>query len=101
VSCYILNTGAFENRDIDKATTLGAIEKIADDTADFEPFLGLRAVKRMKVEGFDDLNPEASKVMERLERRRSYIENLDDANALPEETTQALNRLIETIKGVT
>ncbi|MFP4077910.1 MAG: phosphoenolpyruvate carboxykinase (ATP) [Candidatus Izemoplasmataceae bacterium] len=99
VSCYILNTGVFESRDIDKATTLGAIERIADDTAVFEPFLGLPGIKRMKVQGFDDLAPEPSKVRERLEKRRAYIENLDANNALPEETTEALGHLIETIKG--
>ncbi|MFW6298197.1 MAG: phosphoenolpyruvate carboxykinase (ATP), partial [Bacillota bacterium] len=99
VSCYILNTGAFNTRDIDKATTLGAIETIADGTAEFEPFLGLSAIKRMKVKGFDDLDPDASKVRERLEKRRTYIESLDDVNALPEETAKALSQLIETIKG--
>ncbi|MFW5914150.1 MAG: phosphoenolpyruvate carboxykinase, partial [Bacillota bacterium] len=99
VSCYILNTGAFETRDIDKATTLGAIEKIADDTAVFEPFLGLPGIKRMKVKGFENLDPEPSKVKERLEKRRTFIENLDDVDALPKETIEALNKLIETIKG--
>jgi phosphoenolpyruvate carboxykinase (ATP) len=99
VTCYILNTGAFENRDIDKDTTLKAIESIADQDAVFRPFMGLTSVKRMDIRTFNDLEADPSKVRKRLESRLEYIESLDEANALPDETSKAIKSLIEGIQG--
>lgn len=99
VTCYILNTGVFEGRDISKDITLKAIESIADNDAVFRPFMDLDSLQRMDIQAFDDLKADPSKVRKRLESRLEYIGSLDDTDALPDETSEAVKSLIKSIQG--
>ncbi len=97
VACYILNTGEYAGKDIDKDTTLKAIEAIALEKASFEPFLGSKVLKTMPIMAFKSLEADPKKVSERLTARIDYLNALKGENRLPEETVNALRQLLEAI----
>ncbi len=97
VECFILNTGEYAGKDIDKSTTLTAIESIALKKASFEPFLGSDTLKTMPIDAFKALEADPVKVSARLNSRIDYINGLEGEDRLPEETTEALKALITTI----
>lgn len=97
VDCYILNTGEFAGKDIDKNTTLKAIENISLQKATFEPFLSSTTLKTMPINAFKALAADPVKVKARLNARIKYIHALEGEDKLPKETTDALNTLLKTI----
>ncbi len=53
VDCYIINTGAFLNKDVTKEVTLGLIESVVDGTAVFKDFERLSGFQYVPVSGYE------------------------------------------------
>lgn len=101
VDCYIINTGHFLDRKIPKEVTIGIIEKIVDQTAEFKPFGFLTGVKTIDVEGFvPDFQDEdyVELLKKSMKNRIDYLESLKEfkggRDQLPAETTDAIQKLI-------
>ncbi len=52
VNCYIINTGHFLDKKIPKEVTIGIIESIVDETANFKDFGPLREMQTVDIDGF-------------------------------------------------
>lgn len=102
VQCYIINTGHFIEKKIPKEVTIGIIESIVDETAEFKPFGNIADMKTMDVEGFVP-NFEDKDYVDLLFRgmsnRINYLNSLYDfkggRDCLPEEAKAAIAKLIE------
>lgn len=98
VECYIINTGSFLDKKVTPAVTLGLIEEIVMEKANFVPFGPFSDLEYLPVEGylpnFDDPNY-IKLVKTRMKDRVSYMEELDDFNRLPEEALEAIKKLTE------
>ena len=53
VKCYILNTGHFGEKKVPKELTIGILEKLADNTAKFEPWKNVSQLSYMRFDGFE------------------------------------------------
>lgn len=98
--CYILNTGFFLDHKIPKEVTLGAIESIIDDTAEFQEFGHLTDIQYMVTEDFKPDFTDSSYVSlvdERMKMRGEFIREQSQKNALnvlPNEALKAILSLI-------
>ncbi|MER2181132.1 MAG: phosphoenolpyruvate carboxykinase, partial [Desemzia incerta] len=98
--CYILNTGFFLDQKIPKEVTLGAIESIIDDTAEFQEFGHLTDIQYMVTEDFKPDFTDSSYVSlvdERMKMRGEFIREQAQKNALnvlPNEALKAILSLI-------
>ena len=98
--CYILNTGFFLDHKIPKEVTLGAIESIIDDTAEFQEFGHLTDIQYMVTEDFKPDFTDSSYVSlvdERMKMRGEFIREQGQKNALnvlPNEALKAILSLI-------
>lgn len=52
VDCYVFNTGFFMDKKVTVQATLGSIEKIVEDKAEFSS-TGLDGIKILPIEGYD------------------------------------------------
>lgn len=102
VQCYIINTGFFLDRKIPKEVTIGIIEKIVDETAEFKAFGKMKDIKTMDVEGFipDFSNKEYTDlVIKSMNNRINYLNSLHDfkggRDQLPEEAKAQIQKLID------
>jgi phosphoenolpyruvate carboxykinase (ATP) len=102
VQCYIINTGHFLDKKIPKEVTIGIIESIVDETAEFKQFGKMADVKTMDVEGFvpDFSNTEYVELLSKSMRNRiNYLDSLLDfkggRDRLPEEAKAAIQKLID------
>ncbi|MDO4552361.1 MAG: phosphoenolpyruvate carboxykinase (ATP) [Bacillota bacterium] len=101
VACYIINTGHFLDKKIPKETTIGIIEAIVDETAEFKPFGTMANMETMDVAGFEaDFGKEeyVDLVQNSIENRIKYVESLKEfkggRDQLPEEALEALKKLL-------
>ncbi len=101
VECYIMNTGHFLDKKIPKEITIGLIEKIVEGGRDFHSFGSLKGVKTIEVDGFvPDFQDEdyVELLMNSIKNRLDYLESLEELtsgrDALPEEASGALRRLL-------
>ena len=101
VDCYILNTGHFLDKKIPKEVTIGIIENIVDETAEFKDFGHLKDLKTMDVEGFvpNFSNRDYVKMLkESMANRMEFLESLKELKGgrdqLPEEAEAALKKLL-------
>lgn len=100
IDCYIINTGAFLDKDITKEVTLGVIESIVEDTATFKPFGNDTGLAYLEVAGYEPpLDNEEYKVLlkERMTMRKDFLLSFNETNPtqpLPEETIIAINKII-------
>lgn len=100
-ACYILNTGFFNDNNIAPKETLKNIEKIVESTANFIPFGPITGMSYLPIEGYLP-NFEDSNYIKRLKKAMSYrlefIQEMNEKNkgynALPEETTLMIQRII-------
>lgn len=105
-ACYILNTGFYGAKKVTPQVTLGAIEKIVEGKADFVEFGPLTAMSYLPIEGYEveftDTNY-LDQLRKRMESRLEFIteqSTADDGyNALPEETSLLIQRLIEQLEA--
>lgn len=102
VQCYIINTGFFLDKKIPKEVTIGIIEKIVDETAEFKAFGKMKDIKAMDVEGFipDFSNKEYTDlVIKSMNNRINYLNSLHDfkggRDQLPEEAKAQIQKLID------
>lgn len=102
VACYIINTGHFLDRKIPKEVTIGIIEKIVDETADFVEFGSFSGMKTMNIEGFvPDFRDEdyVDLLLNSINNRIKYLESLNEfkggRDRLPEEAKAALQKLLK------
>ena len=102
VACYIINTGFFLDKKIPKETTIGIVESIVEDRAEFVPFGSFDGMEYMAVEGFEPpLADEAYQALliRSVESRINYLESLREykggKDLLPDEAFDALKNLLK------
>lgn len=105
LDCYIFNTGFFMDKKVTKEITLGSIEKIVENTAEFVPFGKIEGLSYIPYEGFiPDFSDKEYKnqVVLRMNDRVAYIESrktfMDGYNKLPEEALDAMKKVAEEAK---
>ncbi|MBR0597827.1 phosphoenolpyruvate carboxykinase (ATP) [Sinanaerobacter chloroacetimidivorans] len=105
VECFIINTGHFLDKKIPKEVTIGIIESIVDETAEFVSFGNLNDMKMLVIPGFepDFGNKEYMDLLVKsMNNRVTYLDSLIDFKGgrdnLPEEAKLAIQRLIQQLK---
>lgn len=99
-NCYIINTDSYNDKNIDKDTTLGILEAIANENADWTGFGALPQMSYLSIPGYEvDLNDAtyAKKLRQRLQDRLVWVNNYTKAHPkeeLPVEITTKLEELI-------
>lgn len=99
-NCYIINTDSYNGKNIDKDTTLGILEAIANETADWIEFGALPQMSYLSLPGYEvDLNDTAyaKKLRQRLQDRLDWVNNYTKTHPqeeLPVEITTKLEELI-------
>lgn len=100
VDCYIINTGFFLDKKVTPQVTLGLIEDIVLERAQFVAFGPFSDLQYLPIAGFEpDFKDQAylQNVKARLLDRLAYVSELDDFNRLPEEALQAIKKVTEEI----
>ncbi len=102
VQCYIINTGYFLDKKIPKEVSVGIIERIVDETAQFKNFGKMSDIKTMDIEGFvpdfedkDYVGLLRKSMANRIEYLESLVDLKSGRDALPEEAKAAIQKLIE------
>lgn len=101
VDCYVLNTGYFLDRDITKDITLGLIEQIVSKKIKFKKFFNLNELGFADIEGYIpnfDNKQYKNLVIERLNSRISFIDNLHSQDILPIEARKSIKNIIKNIQ---
>lgn len=98
VDCYVLNTGAFLNKNITKEVTLGIIDQIVNSDIQFEKFNGIDVIEFAPIKNYTpDFNDPTYKelVKERLETRIEFIQHLYNTDNLPIEAKESIQKVID------
>ena len=102
VACYIINTGDFMGKKIQKEDTLGILEAVVENKADFKPWGPFFDIEIFEWEGFvpDLTDPHyVTQLKARMQERLSYVESLDTVkggyNALPADAAAAIRNVVE------
>jgi phosphoenolpyruvate carboxykinase (ATP) len=102
VACYIINTGDFMGKKINKEVTLGVIEAVVDGTADFKPWGPFSDIEIFEQEGFvPDLSDHTyvEQLKARMQDRLHYVDSLDAAeggfNKLPDDAGEAIRKVVD------
>ncbi len=101
VDCYIINTGFFGETKVTPSVTLGLIEDIVNDKANFEKFGPFSTLQYYKIKGYepDFSNSNYCKnVKDRLKDRLEFVSKLEGLDKLPDEAIEAIKNIIEEIK---
>ena len=104
VECYIINTGSFMGKKIPKEITLGILEDIVDNKANFDSWNEIFGMQIQEIPGFVP-NLSDKKYLEalnnRIQDRINFIKNkeieLCGRDALPKEALGALVKMKESI----
>ena len=101
VDCYIINTGEFMGKKVQKSDTLGILETIVEGKANFKQWGPFKDMEIMEWEGFvPNLNDSEYKAQlkARLEDRVKFIDSRNEAKGgfdkLPSEALEALKKLV-------
>lgn len=104
IDCYILNTGVFMGKDITPKITLGIIEAIIEDKADFKKWANFSNMEIMEIEGYvPDFNDSeykrqfTARMNDRLQFIRSRETEKGGYDKLPSEALEAVEKLIKEI----
>lgn len=107
VECYILNTGFFMDKKIPKEVTLGALEEIIEETANFVKFGNFSNLESMEIEGFvPDFSNSAyvKQLIARMEDRVKFIESRaverGGFDKLPDEALEIMKKVVEEAKNL-
>ena len=102
VACYIINTGDFMGKKVQKEDTLGVLEAIVEGKADFKSWGPFEDIEIFEWEGFvPDLNDKeyVAQLKARMQDRLNYVESLKDAeggfNVLPEDAAAAIRKVVD------
>ncbi|MGX7199016.1 phosphoenolpyruvate carboxykinase (ATP) [Enterococcus nangangensis] len=100
-ACYILNTGFFNGEKVTKEQTLGSVEKIATNAAEFVPFGNLSHLSYLPLAGHTvDFSDQAylERLTSRMESRLAFIQEqaqqLAGFHALPKEAGALVEKMI-------
>lgn len=104
VQCYILNTGYFMDKKVIKEITLGALEAIVEEKAEFVKWNHFLSMQIMEVEGFipdmkdkEYLNALKDRMNDRLKFIKDRETERGGIDKLPEEAIKAIKKLIKEI----
>ncbi len=107
VDCYIINTGDFMGKKVQKEQTIGCIEAVVDKTAKFEKWGPFSDIEIMPVEGFvpNLKDPEYVKqLVARMEDRVRFVESRKTEKGgfdeLPEDALEAIKKVVEEAKKI-
>ena len=105
VDCYVLNTGSFMGKDIDKNITLSIIENIVEGKTKFEQWGNISDISIMKIEGYiaDFANNDyRQEFMEKWQNRIDFVKTCVECNSginiLPQESLDALEKVLNELK---
>ncbi len=99
--CYILNTGAFNGKNISTKVTLASIETIIEQPDAFIPFDSIDGLSYLPLDDFVVDFTQVTyleKVQARMQNRLDFILKQNDFNRLPEEAAQAMENVIDSLK---
>ena len=103
MDCYIINTGAFLDKDITKDVTLGVIESIVEETATFKPFGDGTGLAYLDVPGYEPpMEDESYKklVKERMTMRIDFLQTFNQEHPefpLPDEAIHAFDQIVQSL----
>ena len=102
VDCFIINTGEFMGKKVQKEDTLGVLEAVVEGKADFKKWGPFEDIEIFEWEGFvPDLGDKnyVSQLQARMQDRLNYVKNLDTAeggyNRLPQDALDAIQRVVD------
>lgn len=102
VDCFIINTGEFMGKKVQKEDTLGVLEAVVEGKADFKKWGPFEDIEIFEWDGFvPDLNDKdyVSQLQARMQDRLNYVKNLDTAeggyNKLPQDALDAIQRVVD------
>ena len=105
VSCYILNTGSFMDKKVEKKTTLEILEAIVEGKGNWKPFGTVPGMEYMALPGYEpDFQNWTYKQQftNRMKDRLQFIKSRDTekggTDALPPDALQAIESVIESLK---
>ena len=101
VDCYIINTGFFGETKVTPSVTLGLIEDIVTNKANFEKFGPFSTLEYYSIEGYEPNFNDAEyckNVKARMQDRLEFVSKLEGMDKLPEEAINAIKNLINEIK---
>lgn len=102
VDCFIINTGEFMGKKVQKEDTLGVLEAVVEGKADFKKWGPFEDIEIFEWDGFvPDLGDKnyVSQLRARMQDRLNYVKNLDTAeggyNRLPQDALDAIQRVVD------
>ena len=102
VDCFIINTGEFMGKKVQKEDTLGVLEAVVEGKADFKKWGPFEDIEIFEWEGFvPNLSDKdyVSQLQARMQDRLNYVKNLDTAeggyNKLPQDALDAIQRVVD------
>jgi len=101
VDCYIINTGFFLDKKVTPKVTLGLIEDIVTEHAQFKPFGPFNNLEYMPIEGYE---PQLASdeyiqlVKQRILSRAEYVQDLGEFDRLPDEAIDAIKSVVDKVK---
>ena len=102
VACYIINTGDFMGKKVQKEDTLGILEAVVEGKAQFKPWGPFSDIEIMEWDGFvPDLTDKGyvAQMQARMQDRLNYVEGLKDAeggfNMLPTDAAEAIRKVVD------
>ncbi len=105
VECYIINTGSFMDKKVEKNTTLSILESIVEGKAEWKSFGGVPGMEFMEVPGFvpDFANwTYKQQFTNRMNDRLAFIKSRDTEkggiDALPPDALRAIENVITSLK---
>ncbi len=104
VDCYIVNTGDFMGKKVQPKDTLGILEAIVEDKAEFKKWGNFDDVEIMDWEGFvPDLNDAEYKnalknaMQNRVDAVEGFATKKDGYDKLPDEALAAIKKLVDVL----
>lgn len=101
VDCYIINTGDFMGKKVQKEDTLGVLEAIVEGKAQFKQWGPFSDIEIFEWDGFvPNLNDKeyVETMKNRMQDRLNYVESLDTEidgyNKLPEDAAAAIRKVV-------
>ncbi len=102
VACYIVNTGDFMGKKVQKEDTLGVLEAIVEGRAEFEKWGPFEDIEILHWEGFepnlDDADYKAAlknAMINRVNAVKGFAEKKGGYDKLPDEALDALQKLVD------
>ena len=102
VDCYIINTGDFMGKKVKPADTLGILETIVEEKAEFKPWGPFSDIEIMDWEGFvpDLKDPEyvgqlTARMQDRVNAVEGFATKKDGYDKLPDEALAALKKVVD------